>query len=225
MSTLTETTPPVSTDGSAQANLTALAVPSPLKRVPEGGAGFNVALERFKDDIPHPGDGYIDDPDVVDPPIETTRTDSGHGSDDEFRPEIVESDTAYDQNRLDRLCSRDIRDALEFETEFKDTFGFAWVDEEARVPLEDSLKCLLAMQEDGAATIPGMVVAALKVLLKGHPRGFGRYYSGKDPWPRPSSVVQAEIEKEMPFALYWLRFELKEALEMEGKIAPIPPSP
>jgi hypothetical protein len=115
------------------------------------------------------------------------------------------------------LDSHDFSWALEFESEFKATFGFAWVDEEVRRPVEKALQRALDLHEDGSATL--MVAAALKELLKGHLRGFGRYFARKDPWPRPSSVVQAEIDEEMPFALDWLRVELEEALEMERKIA------
>jgi hypothetical protein len=235
MLTLTETTPPVSTGGPAQADSTAPVNPSTLKHAPEEGTSFLAVLEQFKGDAkeaglegaeeqlatsdvverpprrepsaPHPSDGDIDDPDVVEPPQEAT--------DDEFPPEIVESEMAYDRDTLSRLSSRHVFDALQYESEFKDTFGFAWVDEEVRGPVEKALQLALDLQEDGTATPLGMVAAALKELLKGHLRAFGRYYSGKDPWPRPSSVVQAEIDKEMPFALNWLRVELEEALKWE----------
>ena len=131
--------------------------------------------------------------------------------------EIVETRDAYDDKRLDRLNSRDIIDAVQFDTEFKDTFGFAWIDEEVRNPLADALEQLLVELEDAGATIPGIVVRVLKVVMKGHPRGFGRYYSGTDLWPRPSQVVQKEIDERLPDALNWLRFELKEALEEERR--------
>jgi hypothetical protein len=146
----------------------------------------------------------------------------GPGADEAWRDNharIIESEHAYDQERLNRLDSYDIREAAEFETEFKNTFGFAWVDEEVREPLTRALERLMHMLEDGTATIPGIVATVLKVLMMGHPRGFGRYYSGKDPWPRPSAIVQAEIDQEMPFALEWLRFELEEALEQEQAAA------
>jgi hypothetical protein len=132
---------------------------------------------------------------------------------------VIETEDAYDQDKLNSLGARDIRDAIEFNTEFKDAFGFAWIDEEIRAPLTDALEKLLDLLKDGNASIPGMMVTVLKVLLQGHPRGFGRYYSGTDPWPRPSAVVQVEIDARMPDALYWLRFELKEALEEEARIA------
>jgi hypothetical protein len=129
---------------------------------------------------------------------------------------IVEQECAYDQSALDRLCCRDLRDAIEFETELKDTFGFAWVDDEIQEPLTDALQRLHDMIEDGSATMAGIAVTVLKVLMKGHLRGFGRYYSGKDPWPRPSAVVRAEIDRLMPSALEWLRVELEEALAEEA---------
>jgi hypothetical protein len=69
--------------------------------------------------------------------------------------------------------------------------------------------------EDGTATMPGTVVTVLKKFIKGHPRGFGRYYTGTDPWPRPAAVIQAEIDERMPYALSWLRHELGDALEQE----------
>lgn len=132
---------------------------------------------------------------------------------------VIETRDAYDQDKLNSLCARDIQDAIEFNTEFKDTFGFSWIDEEVRTPLTDALQKLLDMSEDCCATVPGIVVTVLKVLVKGHPRGFGRYYPGVDPWPRASSIVQVEIDTEMPEALRWIRFELEEALEQEAALA------
>jgi hypothetical protein len=117
------------------------------------------------------------------------------------------------------LDARGVRDALEFNTELKDMYGFAWIDDEVSVPLRDSLHQSLDMLEDGSATMLGMVVSAQKMLMKRHPRGFGRYYSGKDPWPRPAGEIQAEIDAAMPDALEWLRYELKESLEAEAEAA------
>jgi hypothetical protein len=131
---------------------------------------------------------------------------------------IAETDLSYDEDQLDRLTSRDLRDAIEFDSEFKDTFGLSRVDEEIRVPLNDAMELLLTMLEDGTATVPGMMVKAIKVILKGCPRAFGSYYAGKDSWPRDSAVVQAEIDYRMPEALNWLRVELKEALEWEAQV-------
>jgi hypothetical protein len=72
MLALTETTPPVPTGGSAQADFTTLAVPSPLKHAPEEETNFFAALEQFDGEaVPHPSDGYCDDPDLVEPPHET----------------------------------------------------------------------------------------------------------------------------------------------------------
>jgi hypothetical protein len=129
---------------------------------------------------------------------------------------IVETDDAYNEEKLTGLGSRDIRDAIEFDTEFKDMFGLAWIDDEIGQPLTDALELLVDMLEDGNATVPGMVVKCLKTVLKGHPRGFGHYFSGEDHFPRPSVVVQVEIDERMPEALRWLRFELQEAIEREG---------
>jgi hypothetical protein len=174
-------------------------------------------MSNFKESlaVSHPSDGYIDDPDVVDPPIETTQTDSGQGSDDEFLPEIVESEYAYDRATLYSLRSRDIYDALRFESELKDTFGFAWVDSEVRRPLQEALQLGCDLIEEGAATPHGILAMVLKKFMTGHLRGFGRYCSGKDPWPRPSAVVKAEIVRGLPFALNWLRQELRESLAHE----------
>ena len=132
---------------------------------------------------------------------------------------IVETEHAYDEAKINTLNERDIRDAIEFDTELKDMFGLAWIDEELREPLHDALHQLHDLMEDGVANIPGTTVRALKVLLKGHPRGFGRYYSGSDPWPRPSAEIQAEIDARMPDALDWLRYELNEAFEQEAALA------
>jgi hypothetical protein len=129
---------------------------------------------------------------------------------------IVETQDAYDETKINTLDDRDIRDAIEFDTELKDMLGLAWIDDEARIPLHDALHLLHDLMEDGVANVPGTVVRVLKVLLKGHPRGFGRYYSGTDPWPRPSANIQAEIDARMPDALDWLQYELKEALEQEA---------
>ncbi len=129
---------------------------------------------------------------------------------------IAETKDAYDQARLDRLDCRDLRDAIEFDTELKDTFGVAWLDDEAREPLLNALERVQILIEDGGSTTAGIAVTALKILMKGHPRGFGRYYTGKDPWPLPSDVVQAEIDRRLPFALEWLRVELAEALSEEA---------
>jgi hypothetical protein len=137
-----------------------------------------------------------------------------------FDPDkVVETEDAYNQDKINTLSARDIRDAIEFDSELKDMFGFAWLDDEVRIPLADSLHLLLDMLEDAVANVPGMVVSALKILIKGHPRGFGRYYPGKDPWPRPSVEIRAEIDAQMPDALDWLRYELKEALEEEAAAA------
>ena len=133
---------------------------------------------------------------------------------------VAESPHAYDDRKIDKLTARDIRDAVEFDTEFKDTFGFVWIDEEVRNPLADALEQLLVELQDAGATIPGIVVRVLKVFMMRHLRGFGRYYSGTDPWPRPSQVVQKEIDERLPDALDWLRFELKEALEEERRDGP-----
>jgi len=132
---------------------------------------------------------------------------------------ILETEDAYDETKINTLDERDILDAIEFDTELKDMFGLASIDEEVRTPLSDALHLLHDLMEDGVANVPGTVVRVLKVLLKGHPRGFGRYYSGTDPWPRPSAVIQVEIDARMPDALYWLRHELKEALEHEAALA------
>lgn len=130
---------------------------------------------------------------------------------------IVEVDEAYDQEKLNALSIRDIRDAIEFDTEFKYTFGLARIDDEISGPLTDALELLLSMLEDGNVTVPGMVVQCLKSLLKGHRRAFGRYFArAEDPFPRPSVVVQAEIDERMPTAMAWLRYELKEAREKEA---------
>jgi hypothetical protein len=130
---------------------------------------------------------------------------------------IAETDLAYDEDQLDRLTSSDLRDAIQFDSEFKDTFGLSRVDEEIRMPLNDAMELLLTMLENGTATVPGMMVKATKVILKGCPRAFGSYYAGKDLWPRDSAVVQAEIDYRMPEALNWLRVELKDALGCEAQ--------
>jgi hypothetical protein len=129
---------------------------------------------------------------------------------------IIETGDAYDEERLNRLCARDVRDASEFGSEMRDMFGFASMDEELDTPLTAALECLLIELEDARATVPGSLVKAMKVLFKGHPRCFGRYYTGTDTWPRPSAVVQAEIDIRMPEALRWLRYELSEAIEWEA---------
>jgi hypothetical protein len=136
--------------------------------------------------------------------------------------QISETKDAYDVAKLNKLDERDIRDAIEFNTELKDMFGLGWIDEEIGVPLRDALHLLCELLEDGVAIVPGTVVRVLKVLLKGHPRGFSRYYTGTDPWPRPSAEIQAEIDARMPDALDWLRYELKEALEQEADLANSP---
>lgn len=132
---------------------------------------------------------------------------------------VIETKDAYDEAKISTLDDRDIRDAIEFDTELKDMFGLAWIDDELRIPLHDALHVLHDQMEDGVANIPGTVVKALKALLKRHPRGFGRYYTGTDRWPRPSAEVQAEIDNRMPDALDWLRYELNEALEQEAAFA------
>jgi hypothetical protein len=133
--------------------------------------------------------------------------------------EMVETETAYDQDRLDRLDARDISDALEFNTERKDTFGFASCDEEIGTAVDRAFEKLLVKLEDGDATVPGIVVTVLKTFMQAHRRGFSRYYTGIDTWPRPSAVVQVEIDQRMPDALDWLRYELSEALREEAELA------
>ena len=132
---------------------------------------------------------------------------------------VVETEHAYDDAKIDALDEGDIRDAIEFDTELKDMFGLASIDDELREPLHDALHLLHDQMEDGVAKVPGTAVEMLKKFIKGHPRGFGRYYTGTDPWPRPSAEIQAEIDAQMPDALYWLRYELKEALEQEAALA------
>jgi hypothetical protein len=131
--------------------------------------------------------------------------------------QISETKDAYDVAKLNKLDERDIRDAIEFNTELKDMFGLGWIDEEIGVPLRDALHLLCELLEDGVAIVPGTVVRVMKILLKGHRRGFSKYYTGTDPWPRPSAEVQAEIDARMPDALDWLRYELEEALEEEAE--------
>ncbi|KJC44548.1 hypothetical protein UP06_18980 [Bradyrhizobium sp. LTSP857] len=126
---------------------------------------------------------------------------------------MPDSDHAYDEHRLRQLSERDLYDASRFETELKDTFGFGWVDDEVREPLEDAINQFISMSEQGDATPAGIFATALKVFLKAHPRGFGRYYSGHDPWPRSPELIRAEIDARMPIALSWLQDELDEALE------------
>jgi hypothetical protein len=168
------------------------------------------------DTTEHPSDGYIDDPDIIDAAMAATTSDEESDS-----PVIlVESSYAYDLEALKSLDERDIFDAMQFETELKGMFGLIWIDDELRDPLEAALEQFHEMLEEGSATVPGMFATSLKVFLKGHLRAFGRYYTGKDPWPRPSAVVQAEIDQRMPYALNWLRVELEEALEEERSVSP-----
>jgi hypothetical protein len=112
---------------------------------------------------------------------------------------IVETEDAYDEERLNRLCARDVRDASEFGSEMKDMFGFASMDEELDTPLTAALECLLIELEDARATVPGSLVKAMKVLFKGHPRCFGRYRhrylasavrggTGRDRYPHAGSA-------------------------------------
>ena len=131
---------------------------------------------------------------------------------------MVETETAYGNERLARLSAGDVRNAIEFDTELKDTFGLAFVDEELREPLLQALECLQIEIEDGSATMPGIAVKVLKAFLKAYPRASARYYSGTDTWPRPSAVIQAEIDYRMPDALEWLRYELNEALRQEASL-------
>jgi hypothetical protein len=131
--------------------------------------------------------------------------------------ELLDHDEAYDQDKIRKLEVRDIEDALDFHTELKATFGIATSDEEVEVPLSAAMSKVLDELERGDASIPGLVVLALKAFMKAHPRGFGRYYTGNDPWPRPPAVVQAEIDTRMPEALQWLRYELSEALEAHAR--------
>jgi hypothetical protein len=165
----------------------------------------------------HESDCYIDDVDEV---IPTTEARCVSPSDAHALKVdgagVLDSDDAYDEERLRLLDKREVEDLLDFETEFKATIGATWVDEEVRRPVEAAFKLALELLEDGNVTPLGLVAMVLKALLKGHPRGFGRYYTGgPDPWPRPSAVVKAELDAEMPFALEWLRTELQESLEKE----------
>lgn len=129
--------------------------------------------------------------------------------------ELLEHDEAYDEDKIRKLDVRDVQNALDFHTELKATFGIATCDEEVDVPLSAAMSKVLDELERGDASVPGVVVLALKAFMKAHPRGFGRYYSGNDPWPRAPAVVQAEIDTRMPEALQWLRYELSEALSAE----------
>jgi hypothetical protein len=52
---------------------------------------------------------------------------------------IVETKDAYDETKLNALDERDVRDAIEFDTETKEMFGLAWIDDEVRMPLHDAL--------------------------------------------------------------------------------------
>lgn len=130
--------------------------------------------------------------------------------------ELVEHSTAYHTEKIRSLNVRDIEDAIEFNTELRDTFGIAVSDEEVDTALTAAMLKLLEELEGGSASVPGLVILVLKALMKAHPRAFGRYYTGVESWPRPSAVVQAEIDTRMPDALSWLRFELHEALDVEA---------
>ncbi|MEZ0058132.1 hypothetical protein ACVII1_006276 [Bradyrhizobium elkanii] len=129
---------------------------------------------------------------------------------------LIESESAYDDARLRVFDRYDLRDAIDFNTEMKDTFGLSTIDEEIGSPLRRALRVLETVLDGGGSIDLGHVMQALKTFMMGHPRGFARYFSGKDPWPRPSTVVQVEIDTRMPDALYFLRHELDEALEVEA---------
>lgn len=132
------------------------------------------------------------------------------------QPTLVECEYAYDAVRLREFSVRDLHDAIDFDTELKATFGFSIVDEEVREPLLTALEVLKAELDAGKSIDLGLVMRMLKTFIKGHPRAFGRYYKGDDPWPRPSTVVQVEIDRRMPDALEWLRYELDESIEAEN---------
>lgn len=183
--------------------------------------GKTIELQRNDLHNSHPSDGSIDDADVIEPPSRAPQASAdGAPVAAEGASSVIDSDDAYDDERLRLFDRREVEDLLEFETEFKATIGVTWIDEEGRRPVEDAFKLALELHEDGNVTALGMVAMAIKTLLKGHLRGFGRYYTGgPDPWPRPSALVKEELDAEMPFALEWLRTELQESLEKEGCLA------
>jgi hypothetical protein len=131
------------------------------------------------------------------------------------QPTLVECEYAFDAADLRAFSVRDLQDAIDFDTGLKATFGFSIVDEEVREPLITALEVLQADLDAGNSIDLGLVMRMLKTFIKGHPRAFGRYFKGDDPWPRPSTVIQVEIDRRMPDALEWLRYELNEAIEAE----------
>jgi hypothetical protein len=116
--------------------------------------------------------------------------------------------------KLLRVGESTLQTAFEFETELRELFGFNFIDGELDTALLPAIELILNPPQK--VTKKGLAVAALYTLMKGHPRGFGRYYAGADrPYPRPSAEIKAEIDSGRPTYIAYLFDELKDALEEE----------
>jgi hypothetical protein len=162
----------------------------------------------------HPRRGHISDPAVIEKPEPGSE---GHQSNDDAG-NVGNDDHVQVSKRNHVLETHDLREAYCYETELRALFDFKFIDLELDQALLPALEIVLALQETGEATPLGMVVTFAETLMKGHPRGFGRYFSGVDrPWPRPSHVIQAEIDKRTPDYLDSLQLELSAALQDEAE--------
>jgi hypothetical protein len=119
------------------------------------------------------------------------------------------------EDEVQRAELGDLHKAWEFRTEFLQTFDLHRTDDWLDEGLLPALETYIESAESGTCTPEGCFIRAIRTLLRKH-SAFATYIPGPEaPWPRPSAIVQAEIDSRMPEALDCLDFELGCALEEE----------
>lgn len=131
-----------------------------------------------------------------------------------------EQPRANDLDRLKSLENGELHTAYEFQTEGMELFQLKRIDGELDAAWLPAMKLILELDETGEWSPCGIAVAGLLKFMRGHPRAFGRYFDGPDmPYPRPSNVIQAEMDRLMPDYVSYLKDEMELALEEEASAA------
>jgi hypothetical protein len=94
-------------------------------------------------------------------------------SDDAALP-LCGSRLPWERRMRDDLCTvRDLRDALESREALADLFGLVELDDELEAGLCEALSAAVSANDGGVATVPGMVVLAIRRLLWALPQYVG----------------------------------------------------
>lgn len=118
---------------------------------------------------------------------------------------------------LEKASFRDVQDAADFQTELQQMFNLRRIDADLDRTLLPALNAYIAAAESRLATPEGCFIIALKTLLHQHP-AFHKFVAGPvEVYPRPSAVVQADIDDLQPYYVRCLKEELAEALSQEAE--------